>query len=1402
MSNWFSNSRLANQRARLDAGPVVAKTERKIDAIEDRMGNLAIQVSPATSLLKEAASTDLAQQIERGIQRFADNIPWLMKSLDELARIHPAVTVAVLAFRAVYALESTRQENDRRVATLYVEMKDMMMVMVQLRRIATQTHVGLDGKVLKDRLQELAEKTAEDIKQCANVCDTFLKKGILVKFFKGPVWADRLAGFVKVFAARKGEFQLALDMHTANSLADVKEQNYEVQAKLNTVLELFKQQFATPEECKIAIEVQRIQRGGAATGTKVREGDDILGDCGARKVQQDDDLLKALIAVDPFTRRDDPKEAKAGTEKDAQGAVPPHARKDPPMSGKQKPLTLDQLKAELREDIDDALERNLSFLRTALEKYIHAESDWVIGAVTDVVTQGPYMKIKDPELRRIWQEMNWRGNVKARLFVLTLQDHYRDEFEQTAHAAGAVSTDQWDLRYLNAQGLGPIIEAFDDDASGYVTITEVNKLMDLRPPSLEWSVPHWLAYLAIAANAYIERIRTILVRMKDTIPTVLPVNLKILDAYFDIWWWILMLLHGVSLNLDNDDVLLSDRFQEYTDMEEQRIRKNLEKIKYYIDASDTLFLVVGSGNLDKAVRPPPPPLLENDWVKFSAAQKYPLDPTLFDRAQHTIWKNFDVLSNRRDDLERRFTHERLDLKKQFKSFACGLLGHIPYSDHAGFRLPPITDNEDFKAEGVEFWGDSFTVTGMVEPEEDGVFRLEWKKLYPDGDIFYYFGTLIDECTITGWLGQSVEYFPWQFFLKKIPAEHMIYRPSPHTLGLLPPPLPSTPAFMPPTAHPTAVGTNGGSTAHPISDEHADETSNADKMEADGDAPGDAGLNIDTPSEPEDRTDDEASGGPEAAASTHGRLTPDADGSSTADPSQSTQVLRRKYCALWQYAISAIRHDIRRKWWTWSYFAARRYARKNYLKTHQMLNGTFPYDPDHDLRVSEASLALTSRDARFYEALAVHLSKLQPYPLRSANGADDMWCPSEPRAILASSSGNINAFDLVPRHPVSAARLICLDCEPDPKVFCTWVMFCDDERCFLNPMQTPLNVGVPPHKCAHDLVKVRTVVHRLAWGPLRQKARNALRCLPWNPAPPDPPPVELANEGGPRQDLVGSVGEFGRAPEDDAGGVPSSSTSSSNTSPRRRDAAVSSTQLNADIDRPVAEDQAGLTDGSVRPRGLDASIQAGGQSFKEKIRDGDLVVTGEEAPGEVHTDTLSSHRSTSNSNFICVGCESKTLISCYDCRRPFPQPRWYYGPERNDFICDMCFAYGLKGPDPSTLPPGYDPAYSDYGLHVYTHPLVRCRRKEAGAAHEPVTDSSVEETGTETDRRLASVEKRLLAMDAKFERFESRFDDLEKQLARLEKKQESMQDALLERFAKTLVNVLSRNMSINVDGQAP
>lgn len=101
----------------------------------------------------------------------------------------------------------------------------------RLKGVENRTHVGFDGRVLKDRLEDLAEKTAKDIKDCANFCDTFLKKRLLVKVLKGPVWAERLTSFVTVFTNRKADFQFALAMHTANSVTDVKKQNIEIDAK-------------------------------------------------------------------------------------------------------------------------------------------------------------------------------------------------------------------------------------------------------------------------------------------------------------------------------------------------------------------------------------------------------------------------------------------------------------------------------------------------------------------------------------------------------------------------------------------------------------------------------------------------------------------------------------------------------------------------------------------------------------------------------------------------------------------------------------------------------------------------------------------------------------------------------------------------------------------------------------------------------------------------------------------------------------------------------------------------------------------------------------------------------------------------------------------------------------------
>jgi hypothetical protein len=89
---------------------------------------------PAKALVD---APQIADVVEKGINTFMEEVPVLMKILDEVAKVHPFISgtgdsilntrvlidgllVTVLAFKAVYAFEATRRSNDKKVIALYV----------------------------------------------------------------------------------------------------------------------------------------------------------------------------------------------------------------------------------------------------------------------------------------------------------------------------------------------------------------------------------------------------------------------------------------------------------------------------------------------------------------------------------------------------------------------------------------------------------------------------------------------------------------------------------------------------------------------------------------------------------------------------------------------------------------------------------------------------------------------------------------------------------------------------------------------------------------------------------------------------------------------------------------------------------------------------------------------------------------------------------------------------------------------------------------------------------------------------------------------------------------------------------------------------------------------------------
>ena len=66
---------------------------------------------------------------------------------------------------------------------------------------------------------------------------------------------------------------------------------------------------------------------------------------------------------------------------------------------------------------------------------------------------------------------------------------FQDHLEPTGglpdgHAES--TEDDWAIPYTAVKWLQPIVEAFDDDGSGYITIAEINRFTKSKPNELDW----------------------------------------------------------------------------------------------------------------------------------------------------------------------------------------------------------------------------------------------------------------------------------------------------------------------------------------------------------------------------------------------------------------------------------------------------------------------------------------------------------------------------------------------------------------------------------------------------------------------------------------------------------------------------------------------------------------------------------------------------------------------------------------------------------------------------------------------------------------------------------------------------------------------------------------------------
>ncbi|KAF9041886.1 hypothetical protein BDZ89DRAFT_1059909 [Hymenopellis radicata] len=591
-----------------------SKGERRLNKFGDVFGNVTDTYSNVAQ--SDAASATFSI-VKDQISSFTDNSKILMSVLDEVAKAHPFIQVAVSLFKAAVMLEIRRRENDDKVLALNLAMYDMMSVMRLLQQITNARHQGPDGQTVEDRLRRRMVDIIESIKRCAKLCDSYQKRRTAVKILTSFKWEGKFTDLALQFSEHKAGLQFDLQIHASLQLSAANVTLATVNDNVAIIMKMVFTLMRTPEERELMAFIT--SKGGAD------------------KVVKDDALLNALLSKQKVEKGRGDSRAKLG-------------RAEPT-------LTVKDLREEINKDVEQVLEGNA---KTFAEKFeaqrlqieevkvtIRHESDRVI----DAVLAGPHERIKDQDLYHIWKEMGWKGSVKARHFVMALHDYFTErkqhavndqdhaltqirqiardttsadtkvqEITQVAQQAPDMAVDDlWALEYVNVFRVQPLIEALDDDVSSFVTVAEVNIFTAARPlgwrgVTLPFALLRWIAYWTIgfefSINWYYRRIIRLIDEVSKQSKKVLPLNRKIVNDFIQ--------SHSVSFiddlcnglqsatafdGVDWDNNPLFDRFKSYILEEEQRMEKMLRTVTYNLDDENMLTLVTGGGRPEKYIMP-------------------------------------------------------------------------------------------------------------------------------------------------------------------------------------------------------------------------------------------------------------------------------------------------------------------------------------------------------------------------------------------------------------------------------------------------------------------------------------------------------------------------------------------------------------------------------------------------------------------------------------------------------------------------------------------------------------------------------------------------------------------------------------------------------------------------------
>ncbi|KAI0325306.1 hypothetical protein GY45DRAFT_1261086, partial [Cubamyces sp. BRFM 1775] len=156
------------------------------------------------------------------IDALIDSLPPLIHLLRQLVPLYPVLTRVVQTFDAVSRLELRRHGVDRKVRLVFLEMRNVMAILLQLRTLHVIEDDAPDGIPLRLRLYNLVVDTNRDILEGANACDAYISSLELIQVHNAQKWNEILLGYVRRFRQRQADFALIITLYSepSNSAVD------------------------------------------------------------------------------------------------------------------------------------------------------------------------------------------------------------------------------------------------------------------------------------------------------------------------------------------------------------------------------------------------------------------------------------------------------------------------------------------------------------------------------------------------------------------------------------------------------------------------------------------------------------------------------------------------------------------------------------------------------------------------------------------------------------------------------------------------------------------------------------------------------------------------------------------------------------------------------------------------------------------------------------------------------------------------------------------------------------------------------------------------------------------------------------------------------------------------------